>query len=67
MFFDRFDIVEAWYLALAHCHRGQRSEEYQRLCKVGLYFRPSPFLSVETLTENGRAIYEAACTKLLEA
>ena len=65
MYFDRFDIVEAWYLALAHCHSGQWSNEYSRLSNITRYFRPSPILSVDTLSENGREIYEAACNKLL--
>lgn len=66
MYWDRFDIAEAWYLALCHCHGGQRSREYSRLCKLSRKFRPSPFLDVETLTENGREIYDAACAKMLQ-
>jgi len=64
MYFDRFDIVEAWYLALSQWHGGQSSEEYRRLSAMSRYFRPSPFLSVDSLTDNGREIYEAACAKL---
>ena len=63
--FDRFDITEAWYLALSHCHGGQWSREYARLCRMQKYFRPSPLLSVETLSDNAREIYDAACAKLL--
>jgi hypothetical protein len=65
MYFDRFDICEAWFLALTHCHRGQWSREYERLCAVRRYFRPSPSLSVDTLSDNGRAIYESACERML--
>ena len=65
MYFDRFDIAEAYYLALSHCHGGQWSREYARLGKLSRKFKPSPFLSVETLTENGREIYEAACARML--
>lgn len=65
MYFDRFDICEAWYLALTHCHRGQWSREYERLCALQRYFRPSPLLSVDTLSDNGRAIYESACERML--
>ena len=64
MYFDRFDIVEAWYLALSEWHGGQWSDEYRRLSGMTRYFRPSPFLSVDSLTDNGREIYEAACAKL---
>lgn len=65
MYFDRFDIAEAWYLALSHCHGGQWSREYARLCKLGRSFRPRPSLSVDTLSENGREIYDSACARLL--
>lgn len=58
MFYDRFDIAEAYYLFLAHYHEGQGSNKYQRLSKMARYFKPGPLLSVETLTENGREIYE---------
>lgn len=59
MFFDRFDIAEAYYLFLAHYHEGQASEKYRRLSRMTNYFKPSPLLSVEKLSENGREIYEA--------
>lgn len=59
MFFDRFDIAEAYFLFLSHCHEGQGSEKYHRLCRMGRYFKPRPSLSVETLSENGREIYES--------
>ena len=65
MYFDRFDICEAWFLALMHCHGGMGSNEYRRLCKLMTYFKPSPLLDVDTLNENARAIYENACDKLL--
>jgi len=64
--FDRFDIVEAYYLALADCHAGQYSATYARLCSMSKYFKPSPFLSTDSLTENGREIYERACERLLK-
>lgn len=65
MYFDRFDIASAYYLALSHCHSGQWSVEYSRLCRMGRYFKPSPLLSVDTLSENGYEIYQAVCNKLL--
>jgi hypothetical protein len=63
MFFDRFDIAEAHYLFFCHYHEGQASEKYLRLSKMTRYFKPSPLLSVETLTENGREIYAALVQK----
>lgn len=65
MNFDRFDICEAYFLALSHCHGGQWSREYARLCHLQTYFKPSPLLSVETLNDNAREIYENACARFL--
>jgi hypothetical protein len=65
MYFDRFDICEAYFLALSHCHGGQWSREYARLCKLMAYFKPSPMLSIETLSDNGREIYNSACDRFL--
>ena len=65
MHFDRFDICEAYYLALTHCHGGQWSREYARLCNMQKYFRPSPLLSVERLNENAREIYDRACARMV--
>ena len=66
MYFNKFDICEAYYLALSDCHNGQRSPEYLRLCKMLKYFKPSPMLSVDRLNENAREIYENACNKFLK-
>lgn len=63
MFFDRFDIADAHYLFLCHYHEGQASDKYRRLSRMGRYFKPSPLLSVESLTENGRGIYEELVRK----
>ncbi len=66
MYFDRFDIVEAYFLAFCHCHGGQWSREYARMSKMNKYFKPSPLLSVESLSDNGKMIYVNACAKLLK-
>ena len=65
-YFDRFDVAEAYYLALSHCHSGQWSKEYSRLCKMQQYFKPGARFSVESLTDNGREIYERVCARLLK-
>ena len=67
MHFNRFDVVEAWYLALSHCHGGQGSQEYRRLCGMKDYFEPSPLLRVSTLNSNAREIYNNAVITLLAA
>ena len=58
---NRFDIAEAWYLYLSETHEGQWSEKYERLSKLLTWFNPRPNLEVETLSENGRNIYETLC------
>lgn len=63
MYFDRFDVCEAWYLWLSHNHAGQWSDEYVRLCKMSTYFTPGALFSYDSLTENGKAIYDNLCTK----
>ena len=65
MIFDRFDIAEAYYLALSHCHSGMGSPEYRRLCRMESYFKPRPSLNVSTLSENAFAIYQGACNRIL--
>ena len=67
MYYDKFDICEAYYLAFSHCHSGQWSIEYERLCRMGKYFKPSPMLCVESLTDNGREIYHNASNKMLQS
>lgn len=66
MYFNRFDIVEAYYLALSHCHTGQSSKEYKRLSQITEYFNPSFNLSYETLSDNGKIIYQNVIDKLIK-
>lgn len=65
MYFDRFDICEAYFLAFYYYHGGQYSREYARLCKLYTYFKPSPNLSVYTLSDNGLQIYNKVVARLL--
>lgn len=58
MYFDRFDIAEAWYLFLTNYHHGQWSKGYRRLCKLQESFTPGMCFDWHTLTDNGKAIYE---------
>ena len=62
-YFNRFDICEAHYLALALCHGGHASQ-HRRLSKLSEFFTPRPALAVENLTSNGRGIFEVACSRL---
>lgn len=57
MYFDRFDVCEAWYLFACEWHAGAGSAEYQIFTRLHrIRFEPSPLLSKSNLSENGRAI-----------
>ena len=56
--FDRFDIVEAYYLFLSEYHEGQGSVKYARLSHILSYFNPSPNVMCGNLSENAQAIYQ---------
>jgi hypothetical protein len=59
MSFNRFDILEAYYLYATEHHSGQYSREYAYMSRAEkLGFRPSATYSYESLTENGKAIYD---------
>lgn len=59
MYFDRFDICEAYYLFAMLWHSGGDTEDqiFWRLHRME--FRPSPLLGRRSdLTENGQAIFD---------
>jgi len=62
---DRFQIVAAHYLWYSHHHSGQWSPEYQRLCRISRYFRPSPLMNddVSRGDEIVAEIYWNLCRK----
>ena len=59
IWFERFDVAEAYYLFFRDYHEGQWSEKYSRMCKLTESFKPSPILSYDNLEENGQAIYDS--------
>lgn len=61
MYFERFDVVSAWYLYLSHYHEGQFSKKYKRLCKIRTYFNPGMSVEYTNLSNNGREIYNNLC------
>ena len=66
-YFDRFDIVEAWYVFLSQWHdgRGRGWASYGRLSRLLSYFKPSSILNNEDdLTENGTLIYDALVVRV---
>ena len=59
MYFDRFDICEAYYCFAYNWHSGQYSEEYGffgRLERIG-FIPGTGCHKFKNLTENGREIY----------
>lgn len=68
MYFDRFDICEAYAVFEWHWNCGgwlqerpsnQRRKEATHVQLDRLGFRPAPCLEYETLTDNGKEIYNA--------
>ena len=59
MYFSRFDIVEAYHLWFTDFYDGMFHPNYIRRCRIeqNLQFRPSMNHSYESLTENGKFIY----------
>ncbi len=58
MYWDRFDIVEAHYLYCSEWHSGQWSDLYAKMCRIQGYFKPGMSLGYESLSENGKVIYD---------
>lgn len=57
MYFDKFDICEAYYLFGCLWHSGGDTPDRILDRLERMRFRPSPTLSLETLTENGAEIF----------
>jgi hypothetical protein len=72
-YFDRFDICEAYACLEADYNMSgwlqerpsnQRRREACCIQLARMHFRARPNLSTDTLTENGRVIYDAAVERL---
>ena len=61
MYFDRFDICEAWYVWASENHGGMFTKEYAIFGRLNrIRFVPRPSLNGwDSLTENGQEIYNA--------
>lgn len=73
MYFDRFDVCEAYFVLEMYYNDGgwlQERPSNQRRnesCGVQLHrisFRPSPMLDYESLSDNGKAIFHDAIERL---
>jgi hypothetical protein len=67
MYFDRFDICDAHYLFLSEWHEGQWSKKYRRLCNMGRFYKPSPGLRYEGLSNNAKEIYDTLVLKEIKS
>lgn len=65
MYFNRFDICDAYYIFAANYHGGQFSKEYRYFGRLeNCRYRPAPSLSEETLSENAKEIYDNLVSKV---
>ena len=59
MYWNRFDICEAWWVFASLYHGGQYSEIYKIFGRLArMQFRPSRGLGLDSLEENAREIFE---------
>lgn len=64
MYFNRLDILSAYWLYLSQYHAGQGSREYQRLSWILTVFSPPQMWSKpRDLPENAREIYRSLVVK----
>lgn len=60
MYFNRYDIISAWYWYLGYTHEGQGSKKYERLSKIMTYYSPGR-CSAGPDTDNAEAIFLNLC------
>lgn len=64
MYFDRFDILAAYYLFGSDYHTGQFSKEYSYIGRaLDCGFKPGPTFDVFHLSENAKEIYNSLIEK----
>ena len=64
VYFDRLDILAAYWLYLSQYHEGQWSRSYERLCRLQRRFTPSPlWRGPRDLPANAREIYRQLVVK----
>lgn len=57
--FNRFDILEAYYLFGSEYHSGQFSKEYAYMGRaLNCGFKPGFIFSYQSLSDNGKEIYD---------
>lgn len=61
MYFDRFDVCEAWAAYMAENHGGMNDPLYARLCRLLSFYRPAHLGRLSN--ENAQAIYSALCKR----
>ena len=65
MYFDRLDIVTAYWLYFCENYFGMFHSNNVRRCRIetNLKFKPASNLSYETLNENSKYIYDSLVVK----
>ena len=65
MYFDRFDIVEAYWLYLCEHYSGMFHPNYIRRCRIetNLKYKPAFNISYENMSENSQIIYDSLVEK----
>ena len=67
LYFDRFDVCEAYYAYAVDYHSGQWSRAYAIFGRLdNIHFKPSCSIcekGYEALTENGKEIYDGLVTR----
>lgn len=59
LYFDRGDVCDAYYMFASLYHGGMGSKEYAIFTRLNrVHYKPAPSLSVESLSENARAIFD---------
>jgi hypothetical protein len=70
MYFDRFDICEAWYAYAVDWHGGKHGDIYRIFGRLrAIWFNPSTSVrehGYDALTDNGRDIYDALVARNTE-
>lgn len=66
MSFNKLDICAAYWLFGSHYHRGQWTKEYSYMSRAQrLGFRPGLLFRYDSLSDNGREIYDTLVAREL--
>lgn len=61
-YYNRWDIIDAYFWFFNHYHEGQGSLKYERMCRITDYYEPGLYAR-EPRTENSNTIYKQLVLK----